>query len=51
MPPKNHKSGAAKYNVISTRVDDSTVREIKKRIGKRSLSKYLAELIEQDLGL
>lgn len=51
MPPKYYKTGIARYNVLSLRVDDETKAEILKRIGKKSISKYLKELIERDLGL
>jgi hypothetical protein len=49
MPPKDFKTGSAQYNVLSLRVDDALKAEILRRIGRKSISKYLKELIERDL--
>ena len=49
MPPKHYKTGKAKRNVLSARVSDEVATELSKRLGKKSVSKYIEELIEQDL--
>lgn len=49
MPPKNHRTGTARHNVMSTRVDDELAAEVRRRIGKKRVSVYLQELIEQDI--